>query len=116
MTDDASLPNPPCYPFSKAAPYTIMARSHVTHDDSGIHVPYEWDGWVSAGKTRNYLSDDPLLDWLNLFGEDNGFKKDTNYPDYDENLDFLPLLFRKGREFEDTVVEYLFWKKVYYTT
>ena len=84
-----------------------MARSHVTHDDSGIHVPYEWDGWVSAGKTRNYLSDDPLLDWLNLFGEDNGFKKDTNYPDYDENLDFLPLLFRKGREFEDTVVEYL---------
>ncbi len=84
-----------------------MARSHVTHDDCGIHVPYEWDGWVSAGKTRNYLSDDPLLDWLNLFGEDNGFKKDTNYPDYDENLDFLPLLFRKGREFEDTVVEYL---------
>ena len=84
-----------------------MARSHVTHDDSGIHVPYEWDGWVSAGKTRNYLSDDPLLDWLNLFGEDNGFKKDNNYPDYDENLDFLPLLFRKGREFEDTVVEYL---------
>jgi|TARA_B100001971_G_C18253010_1_gene579805 predicted RecB family nuclease len=84
-----------------------MARSHVTHNDDGVHVPHEWDTWVSAGKTRNYLSDDPLLDWLNLYGEKNGFRKDTDYDGYDENLDFLPLLFRLGRKFEDKVVEEL---------
>ncbi len=84
-----------------------MARSHVTYDDNGAHVPYKWDTWVSAGKTRNYLTDDPLLDWLGLFGEKNGFEKDTEYEGYDENLEFLPLLFRKGREFEDKVVAYL---------
>ena len=63
--------------------------------------------WVSATKTRNYINQDPILDWFELYGDENGFQRDTATPKYDANLDFVQLLFRKGNEFENVVVEYL---------
>ena len=84
-----------------------MARDAITHDDSGTRrVPTsdaEWDEWVSASATRNYVLGDPLLDWLDRHGESKGFERDQ----VDERTDFLGFIFRKGIEFERAVVQHL---------
>ncbi len=67
----------------------------------------DWLEWVSATDTRNYLLQDPLLDWLNLYGHDKGFQKDDSLPAYDARTDFAGFILRKGREFEIAVVKYL---------
>ena len=84
-----------------------MAELHLTHNDSGKEIPFDANDWVSATKTRNYLSDDPLLDWLSIHGESKGFKKDEAYSGYDKNLDFTNFLFQKGHAFEASVIAYL---------
>ena len=63
--------------------------------------------WVSATKTRNFMNNDHILDWLDLYGDELGFLKDTKNEMYDDNLDFVKLLFKKGNEFECVVIDYL---------
>jgi len=60
----------------------------------------EWDTWVSAGRTRDHLLDDPILDWLERFGESAGFARDTADPD----TDLLTFLFDQGHQFEAAVM------------
>ena len=72
--------------------------------------PPERSDWVSATKARNYMNQDPILDWFELYGDENGFQRDTAAPKYDVNLDFVQLLFRKGNEFEQLVVNHLMQK------
>jgi hypothetical protein len=75
-------------------------------DDGTPDVPRtseEWDGWVSASRTRNYLLDDPLLDWLSLYGEAKGFERDA----VDPRTDFGAFVMRKGVEFEAAVMRRL---------
>ena len=84
-----------------------MGLDALTHDASGnLVVPEtdaEWDEWVSASATRNYVLDNPMLDWLNRYGEAHGFVRD----EADEATDFLTFLFAKGNAFEQAVVEHL---------
>ena len=84
-----------------------MSIEQITQDDSGMpQSPLsarEWDGWVSASRTRNYVLDNPLLDWLDRFGESKGFVADRP----DERTDFDRFVADKGREFEAAVVEHL---------
>ena len=44
--------------------------------------------WTSAGKLYNFLNDDTLLDWLQLYGKSKGFKTDEeiDYEEYCKNL------------------------------
>ena len=63
--------------------------------------------WVSATATRNHVLQNPLLDWLDLFGEANDFIRDADLPDYDERLEFVPFIMQKGNEFETAVAERL---------
>ena len=63
----------------------------------------DWEQWVSASKTRNHVLDDPLLDWLDRYGESKGFERDA----VDERTDFTKFVMRKGIEFEQAVVEHL---------
>jgi predicted RecB family nuclease len=65
------------------------------------------DDWVSAGDIRNWFADDTLLDWLQLYGEQRGFKKDTDDPDFEPQLHMPTFIMAKGREFERRVVELL---------
>jgi predicted RecB family nuclease len=44
--------------------------------------------------------DDPLLDWLGLFGEQNGFVRDDKLAGYLRELDFGRFVMQKGNEFE----------------
>ena len=67
----------------------------------------DWNDWVSATRTRNHALQDPLLDWLGLYGEAKGFSKDTDLPGYDVRMDFTELIFRKGTQFEKAVVSHL---------
>ena len=67
----------------------------------------DWRDWVSPTAMRPYLSDDPLVDWLRLYGSDRGFQRDDELPGYDERTDFGLFIMRKGREFEEAVVDHL---------
>ena len=67
----------------------------------------DWEDWVSATDTRNFLRQDPLLDWLDLYGEEKGFQRDTEFPGYDPRTDFTHFIFAKTREFEASVINYL---------
>jgi hypothetical protein len=79
----------------------------TTRDDGTIddpQTPESWDAWVSAGRTRNFLKGDPLLDWLRRHGEAAGFVPDDQLPGYDPRTDFLAFIFEQGKRFEDGVM------------
>ena len=88
-----------------------MGYQHLFHNDEGSRnvpgVDTSWDEWVNALQTRNYCNGDPLLDWLNVYGQEAGFHPDTEMSGYDERLDFLQFILHKGREFERVVTDYL---------
>ena len=88
-----------------------MGIDALTKSDAGtVTIPStseDWQAWVSATDTRNFLLQDPLLDWLELYGENNGFQRDTDLPGYDPRTDFTKFLFEKTRPFEAAVTAYL---------
>ena len=88
-----------------------MGIEALTVDAEGLSVipatDDEWREWVSASSTRNYAIRDPLLDWLELYGEQNGFRPDDEIPGYDPRTDFTQFIFRQGHAFEQAVVDYL---------
>jgi len=88
-----------------------MGIDASTRSDAGALVvsptDQDWQEWVSATDTRNFLLQDPLLDWLDLYGEKNGFQRDTDLPGYDPRTDFTKFLFQKTREFEAAVITHL---------
>jgi len=83
----------------------------LTHNDTGMCVapasPEAWGDWVSATRLRGYLLRNTLGDWLNLYGEDNGFKRDSTYDGYDERLVFAPFIMAQGSRFEEAVARHL---------
>jgi hypothetical protein len=90
--------------------------------------------WTSASKLYNYINDDPLLDWLDLFGKKKGYKTDEeiNYEEYckfnTENIsqtlnfercsfeefqkkyyefNFMKYILEKGKQYEEYVFKTL---------
>ena len=63
--------------------------------------------FISATKIKNYLLDDPLLDWLNLYGEKNGFFKKK------EDNKFSTFIKQKGIDFEERIFNHI--RSKYYT-
>ena len=63
----------------------------------------DWADWVSASAKRNFVLGDPLLDWLDRYGEQKGFVRDP----VDEHTDFGLFVMRKGLEFERAVMDHL---------
>ncbi len=53
-----------------------MGIDASTKSDAGVLVVppsgQDWQDWVSATDTRNFMLQDPLLDWLGLYGEEKG--------------------------------------------
>ena len=82
-----------------------MGINSLTHRDDGskVAVPVsqdDWQQWVSAGRTRNWMLDDPLIDWLQLYGKSRDYLLKQELAGYDKDLDFLEFIFDRGREFE----------------
>ena len=82
-----------------------MGIEALTHRDDGtaIAVPEsheDWQQWVSAGRTRNWMLDDPLIDWLRLYGKDRDYIPKQELDSYVEELDFLTFIFERGQKFE----------------
>ena len=88
-----------------------MSLESLTHTDSGTErIPTskeDWRDWISATATRDFAMQDPILDWLDLYGTEKGFRRDDAYPDYDPRTDFTEFVFAQGRRFEEAVVAYL---------
>ena len=88
-----------------------MGIEALTHRDDGTArfstSPSDWDRWVSPTRTRNYVLDDPLLDWLHLHGAAQGFQRDSSLPQYDSRTDFTEFLFAQGHKFEAAIVALL---------
>lgn len=80
----------------------------ITHrDDKSMLIPQthdDWREWVSATATRNFVLNDPILDWLDQYGEQNGFQPDTALEQYDPRTSFIEFIFIKGNEFESAVI------------
>ena len=61
--------------------------------------------WISATKTHNYLLNNTLCDWLDLYG-----KNERQFPSskfHESNESFIDFLMRKGVEFEDELIHFL---------
>lgn len=82
----------------------------TTADDGPVIDPTkeeDWQEWVSTTATQNYIVQDPLLDWLDLHGEQHSFRHDTAYPDYDVGTDYTLFITEQGRRFGEAVVRLL---------
>src|SRR5438067_1036726 len=82
-----------------------MART-LTLDPAPL-FENDWTEWVAAADIRNFFLDDPLLDWLNLYGKISGFTPDNELHRYDARTDFTRFILKKGAEFEHAVVRHL---------
>ena len=60
--------------------------------------------WVSATKTHNYLYNDQLSDWLQLYGRNQTILYKNNTKSYE--LNFKNFLMNKGIEFEKEIIKY----------
>ena len=88
-----------------------MGIDALTRNDAGTYAapasPEAWGDWVSATRLRGYLLKNTLGDWLNLYGEANGFQRDDASEDYDERLVFAPFIMGQGGRFEEAVAAHL---------
>lgn len=62
---------------------------------------------LPAHALKNWYKGDPVLDWFDLYGEENGFVPDTQDPNYVPELDMGVFVREKTREFRKRVVEHL---------
>jgi len=67
----------------------------------------DWQDWVSATSSRNFIAQNTLVDWLALYGNNQGFKEDTEFPDFDARTNFTDFILMQGRAFEEAVTRYL---------
>lgn len=65
---------------------------------------YNWEKWVSATETKNYMLNDPLLDWLNMYGGKYNIISDKQQ---NNSYDFNEYIMKKGIEFEKAIYENL---------
>ena len=89
-----------------------MGIDTLTHRNDGSRVATpvshdDWRQWVSAGQTRNWMLNDPLIDWLRLYGRSCGYVPRQELAGYAKELDFVEFIFEKGRAFEAGILRLL---------
>ena len=61
--------------------------------------------WIYASKLYKWTNGDQLLDWLDMYGLEKGLAQDEPDPNYSEEGDLTVFTRKKGREFEERVLE-----------
>ena len=75
-----------------------MPNNSVLEVATGGHTEPPSD-WMSAGRTRPFVFEDPVVVWLEFHGEEHGFEPDTS------PYEFLKFIGEKGRQFESAWTE-----------
>jgi hypothetical protein len=82
-------------------------------DELANNIAKDSDSWISATAIKNYLLNDPILDWLDLYYEDAVKKNPDKFAvnrllkQLDEEKNKLTVLFEKGNNFEDLIFQEL---------
>jgi predicted RecB family nuclease len=88
-----------------------MSLEALSRRDDGTEVipvtADDWELWISATRTRNYVLGEPLLDWLELYGTAAGFNRDSDLSTFDPRTDYTAFIFEQGRLFEEAVTAHL---------
>ena len=77
----------------------ISKRTRLSR--SREYIDYNWNEWVSATETKNYMLNDPLLDWYNHYAVSNNIKQDNVK---DKKYNFEEYIMAKGVEFENAIL------------
>lgn len=91
-----SLPSP-----SVSSPSPLPARA------VGSNLLTNWDEWVSATDIRNFMLNDPLLDWLDRYAPDPDANVNEAHGGAKNESMFNSYLQAQGLRFEDEVIAYL---------
>lgn len=88
-----------------------MGIEALTKTDKGIlnapSTAASWVSWIAATDQRSYALEDPLLDWLDLFGTSAGFQPDTQIATFDERTNHALFIMRRSQLFEEAVISHL---------
>jgi|CXWL01.1.fsa_nt_gi hypothetical protein len=81
-----------------------LMQDFRNHPGATMTLP---DGWISASRTRNFLLDDPILDWLSMHGRGKGHLPDNERLGFVAETDFSSFIMSKGKAFEAAVLAHL---------
>jgi len=71
-------------------------------DERKEYLIKDWSKWISVKDIKNYIMNDPILDWLNYYGEKNGYNRDNNY-----NIRFNHYIKNNNNAYEKSVLNCL---------
>jgi hypothetical protein len=69
----------------------------------------KWDNWVSATRIRNYMIDDPIIDWLELYAQKSVMFSDETYKQQltsiaEKQSTFQQCIMKQGTVFEQKII------------
>lgn len=88
--------------ISQKPSYTVTKKRKTR--SASLYDLTSGNEWVSASRTRNYALKDPILDWLELYGESHGYTRDSKEG---TEFNFSSFIMNKGHQFESHVVNLL---------